>query len=1116
MLSARSHRRAGTLVLAVRPAGVVVLALCLLGLLGGTAWGASEGVGWQVTSNALPTNLTPGHRGTIEVAVYNVGAADSTGTITVTDTLPAGVEAVEAGELIQEERPEEPAIGHERWGCSGSTVVTCTSIPAGLPSFAGGGGVPQRAGSAFGVSHLTPLIGIAVRVAPSAVEGPAVNRVSVAGGGAAGAASSSDPVRISSTPAGFGVAGWDAWFSNPDGTLDTQAGSHPYGATFDIALPTTLSDGRTVDIGGAVPAGGKEARDITVGLPPGVLADPGATPRCTRRQLELFSCPGDSQVGYMETSTAFRVATPLQVFNMVPPSGTPLELGFDVLGIITYLDAGVRSGGDYGATTRANNNLQGEVQNVRLTLWGVPGDPSHNPWRTRASEGCTEYDQPNAPPSICRLPERNPKAFLTLPVACEGPQTLSIAVNAWQDTELTGGTSIQTHDANGTPAGWEGCEHLSFHPSLGTALDTARADTPAGLTVDVRFPLEGFDEPGGLVPSDMKSATVTLPEGLVVNPGQANGLVACGETEASLHHKPSGEENDEAPSCPAASALGTARITSPLLEADLEKEVVGSVYLLQSNPPDLKLLVAGSADGVNVKSIGTVHLDESTGRLTAVFQNTPQLPVSDIKLAFNGGPQAAVLTPRACGVFTTTSDFAPWSTGVPDATPSALFALSEGAGGGACPNGEPFAPQANAGMVNNQAGGFSALSATFNRQDSEQDVSSVSVTTPPGLLAILKSVERCPEPQASLGACGAGSLIGHTTVGVGAGPDPLYVQGGQVFLTGPYKGAPFGLSIVVPAVAGPFNLGNVVVRAAINVDPHTAQATISSDPLPRILDGVPLQVKTVNVTIDRAGFMFNPTNCEPLAVTGALTSVHGATSAGSTRYQAANCANLPFKPTFMVSTQAKTSKSRGASLSVRYTSGAGQANTRAVDVTLPKQLPARLTTIQQACTEKAFAANPASCPAASVIGTAMATTPILASPATGPVYLVSHGGAAFPDVVAILQDEGVTVVLTGNVNIKKQITSASFDTVPDVPISTFQMVLPEGPHSGLAAVVPAQAKGSLCGQSLTMPTTLTGQNGAVVKQTTKIAVTGCPKAKKKAKPRHRGRRTRTTARTRKK
>ncbi len=1095
MLSARSHRRAVHLV------GVVVLAVCLLGSLGSPAWGASEGAGWEVASNALPTNLTPGHRGLIEVAVYNVGAASSSGPITVTDTLPPGVEAVE----VQK-------IGHERWECSGSAVVTCTSIPSGLPSFVGGGGVPQYDGepsSSFGVSHLTPLIGIAVKVAPGATEGRVVNRVSVAGGGATGAASSSDPMTISSAPAGFGVAGWDAWFSNADGTLDTQSGSHPYGATFDIAFPTALAQEGShagVSPGEIASAGGDEPRDIAVGLPPGLVADPGATPRCTHRQLELFSCPGNSQVGYAETITTLRINAQVQVFNMVPPSGVPLELGFDVLGIVTYLDASVRSGGDYGATTSANNNIQAEIQNVRLTLWGVPGDPSHNTWRTRAPTGCTEYDQPETPPSICRLPEPNPKAFLTLPVACEGPQALSLAVNAWQDTALAGEARIQTHDANGTPVGWEGCEDLRFEPSLGTALDTARADTPAGLTVDVHFPLEGFDEPEGLVPSDMKSATVTLPEGLVVNPGQADGLVACGETEASLRHKPNGEENDEAPSCPAASAVGTARINSPLLEADEEKEIAGNVYLLQSNPPDLKLLIAGSADGVNVKSVGTVHLDESTGRLTAVFQNTPQLPVSDIKLAFNGGSRAALLTPRTCGVFTTTSDFAPWSAGVPNATPSALFGVSEGVGGGACANGEPFAPQANTGMVNNQAGGFSALSATLGRQDNEQDVSSVSVTTPPGLLAMLKSVERCPEPQANLGTCGAGSLIGHTTVGVGAGPDPFYVQGGQVFLTGPYRGAPFGLSIVVPAIAGPFNLGNVVVRAAINVDPHTAQATISSDPLPRILDGVPLQVKTVNVTIDRAGFMFNPTSCEPLAVTGTLTSVHGATSAVSTRFQAANCANLPFKPTFTVSTQAATSKKSGASLDVKVGYPAGsEANIRGVAVTLPKQLPSRLTTIQQACPHATFDANPASCPAGSVIGTATANTPVLASPVTGPAYLVSHGGAAFPDLVLILQGEGVRLELVGSINIKHGVTSSAFDSVPDAPISSFELKLPEGPHSGLAAVLPPKARGSLCGTALTMPTTLTGQNGAVVKQTTKIAVTGCAKAKKKgkAKPKHR-------------
>jgi hypothetical protein len=1074
-----------------------------VGLLGAPA-GASEGAGWEAFSTALPTNLVPGHRGTIEVGVYNVGAGSSRGPITVTDTLPPGLEAIEAGELLRESYAEEPRIGHERWECSGSTVVTCTNIPSGLPRFAGGGGVPQRNPSFFGnLTHLTPIIGIAVKVAPNAVEGTAVNRVSVAGGRAADTASSADPVTISSSPAGFGVAGFDGWFSNADGTLDTQAGSHPYTATFDITLPTTLSQRRQL-----VSAGGKEARDIVTSLPPGLVADAAATPRCTRKELELqSSCPGASQVGYLRlvAGSPEREEGILQVFNMVPPPGVPVELGFEDLEIDTYIDAAVRSGGDYGATTHTNNTAQVENQSVALTLWGVPGDPSHNSWRTIAQEGCTEFDQP--PPaqllSICKLPEPNPKAFLTLPVACEGPQRLSLFVNSWQDTALTGEKSIVTHDANETPTGWEGCEHLRFDPSLSTALDTSRVDTPAGLTVDLHFPLEGFDEPESLVPSDMKDATVTLPEGLVVNPGLANGLVECGETEASLRTLPDGQENTGPAVCPAASRVGTAKIKSPLLEVDAEKEIEGGVYLLGSSPPDVKLLIAGSGDGVNIKSVGTVHLDTATGRLTTTFQNTPQLPSSDIDLSFNGGPTGALITPRACGVFTTSSDLTPWSTpATPDATPSAAFGLGEGVGGGACPNGEPFAPSMVAGTVSNQAGGFSPLSVTFTRQDSEQDVSGVSVVTPPGLLPILKGVERCAEPQASQGACGPNSLIGHTTVAVGAGPDPLYVQGGQVFLTGPYKGAPFGLSIVVPAVAGPFNLGNVVVRAAISIDPHTAQPTIVSDPLPAILDGVPLQIKTINVTIDRSGFMFNPTDCAPLAVTGTLTSVHGATAPVSSRFQAANCAVLPFKPSFKVATQAKTSKKNGASLDVRVGSGGGQANIAKVAVSLPKQLPSRLTTIQQACTQAVFAANPASCPAGSNIGTATATTPVLANPLTGPAYLVSHGGAAFPDLVIILQGEGVTLDLVGNINIKHGVTSSTFASVPDAPIDSFELSLPEGPHSGLAAVLPAKAKGRMCGQSLTMPTTLTGQNGAVIKQTTKIAVTGCPKAKKATTPRH--------------
>ncbi|HEV3071341.1 MAG TPA: hypothetical protein VGY76_07955 [Solirubrobacteraceae bacterium] len=1088
-----------------------VLGACVVGVWCAPAWAEGAGAGWEVTSTALPTNLTPGHKGTIEVGVYNVGAASSNGPITVTDTLPPGVEAIEAGELArtyQQQFPEETHVGHERWECSGSTVVTCTSIPAGLPSFAGGGGLPEVAGESegpLGLTHMTPILDIVVKVAPNAVEGKSVNRVSVAGGGAAEAASSADPLTIASTPAGFGVAGFDGWFSNADGTLDRQAGSHPYAATFEIKLPTALNQESALGS-----AGGKEPRDIAVSLPPGLVGDPGATPRCTHQELEhLFSanaCPGDSQVGYLSVLAAPYAANPFQVFNMVPPRGVPVELGINVLGIITYLDAGVRSGGDYGATTRANNNIQGEVQSVRVTLWGVPGDPSHNSWRTRDPRGCSEFDQLGQRSSVCKLPEANPKAFLTMPVSCEGPGRLSLFVNSWQNTALTGEASVPVHDASGAPMRMGGCEDLRFDPSIGTALDTGRVDSPAGLAVHVHFPLEGFDEPESLVPSDMKDAVVTLPEGLVVNPGQATGLVLCGETEASLRTLPGGGENDGPAVCPAASRVGSARIKSPLLEVDPEKEIEGSVYLLGSNPPDLKLLVAGSADGVNIKSVGTVHMDTTTGRLTATFQNTPQQPVSDIDLSFNGGSRGALITPRSCGVFTTSSDITPWSApGTPDAFPTAQFGINEGPSGGACPNGEPFGPSAVAGTTSNQAGGFSPLTLTLSRQDGEQDVNGVSVTLPPGLLPVLKGVERCPEPQAAQGTCGANSLIGHTTVAVGAGPDPLYVQGGQVFLTGPYKGAPFGLSVVVPAVAGPFNLGNVVVRAAISIDAHTGQPTIVSDPFPRILDGVPLQIKMLNVTTDRSGFTFNPTNCEPLSITGSVTSTQGATVGLSSRFQAAGCQGLPFKPLFAVSTQAGTSKKQGASLNVRVgSSSSSQANIRSVAVTLPKQLPSRLTTIQQACAQAVFATNPAGCPAGSNIGTATVNTPVLPNPLSGPVYLVSHGGAAFPDVVVILQGEGVTLDLVGSIDIKHGVTSSTFASVPDAPVTSFAMSLPEGPHSALAAVLPTKAKGSLCGTALRMPTTLTGQNGAVLKQNTKIAVTGCPKARKKGRARKRG------------
>jgi uncharacterized repeat protein (TIGR01451 family) len=1079
-----------------RLAAVFAVSVCAVGLLCVPAFAVAGTPGWEVTSTAFPTHLRPGGEGHLEIDVFNVGAAHSAGPVTVTDTLPPGVTATSAGYTEFNIEGEPFAL----WDCSGASVVTCTSDPVNLPS------IPAHltANGSSGLLLEGPRVqlGIAVQVAPG-VEGTLANEVSVSGGGALAPASVSEPIVFSSTSvSSFGFSGWDGWFSNPDGTAATQAGSHPYEASFGFQLNTAAKEPSNQN---TVHTAGGHVRHVDVSLPPGLVGNPTAVPQCSRQLLNGGepSCPVSTMIGVASADAAgsvteiagelLPISLHFPVYNMVPPPGMPAEFGIDVLGIPVLLDAGVRSGSDYGITEHINNFPPNRpVMTGQVTLWGEPADPRHDFERYAQPAGSESYCNGGCSISAVRKP------FLTLPTSCGAPLGYSIAGGPWETLEEAE-AEFFGHDGSHAPVGLTGCEHLSFNPTVAVAPETSAADTPTGLTVDVGVPQDGLASPEGLASADLKDARVVLPRGVVVNPGRANGLSACQTAESGL-----GTEGPAA--CPASSRIGSVRITTPLLSEKIE----GGVYVLQSNPPDLKLLVAGSGDGVNVKVVANVHMDESTGQLTTTFTELPQVPVSDIKLSLDGGSRGALLTPRACGTFTTTADFTPWSTpATPDALLNSGFAVSSSVGGGACPGGEPFSPAMTAGSVDNRAGAFSVFSVTFSRQDDEQDLGAISVTTPPGLLALLKSAERCPEPMASQGACGANNLIGHTSVAVGAGPAPLWVQGGEVFLTGPYKGAPFGLSVVVHAIAGPFDLGNVVVRAAINVDPRTAQPTIVSDPLPRVLDGVPVQIEKVNVTIDRAGFMFNPTSCDPLAVTGTVTSTQGATAGVSSRFQAADCASLGFHPSFTASTRAATSKKNGASLDVKvaYPAG-GQANIRSTAVVLPKQLPARLTTIQQACPEAVFAANPASCPAGSNIGTATASTPVLANSLSGPAYLVSHGGAAFPDVTLVLQGEGVTLVLVGSVNIKHGITSSTFASIPDAPISSFELNLPEGPHSGLAAVVPAKAKGSLCGTSLSMPTTITGQNGAQIKQNTRIVVTGCPKAKpkKKAKKHRKGKR----------
>jgi hypothetical protein len=871
--------------------------------------------------------------------------------------------------------------------------------------------------------------------------------------------------------------------TNENGMPDTQAGSHPYTETYTFELDSAPNPEGTL-----VPVGG-EVKDLDVILAPGVIGDPNAMPQCTRQQFdaEVYGCPPSTQIG-IDTVGIGGPGTltllTLPVYNIVPPPGVPAEFAFNAFGIHGILDFAVRPGSEqYGLTAHVYNITQRNIIYDSFTAWGVPSDPSHD--AQRQGLDCISGG--------CSVNGTAVKSFLTLPASCSDPLKFSIAATTWQEP-----TAAPVTDSTETPS-MTGCEHFSFGPSIAIAPDTSHADTPAGLTAEVMLP----EDPGltsaseGRTAVDVQNTTVTLPAGVVINPGQAAGLEACQPAQEGL------EEPEGPPSCPAGSKVGTDSISTPLLPDKLE----GNVYVLQSNPPNLELLVAASADGVNLKLIGDVHLDPVSGRLTTTFSGTPDLPFTDFKLSFSGGAQAALSTPTACGVYTTASDFTPWSSPfTADVFSGSAFAIESGAdGSSACPSSPlPFSPSMTAGATTDQAGGFTDFSMLLQRGDGQQRIERLQFKTPEGLLGKISGVPLCPEPQAARGTCPAASQIGHTVVEAGAGPYPLVVpQPGQppapIYLTGPYEGASFGLSIVTPVIAGPFNLGTIVTRASIAVDPKTAQITVTTDPLPQIVDGVPTDLRTIDAVIDRADFMFNPTSCEPLSFSGTTSSSEGASAPLSSPFQVGSCRSLAFKPDFKVSTLGKTSKAEGASLDAKViyptgTLGANQAssqsNIQSVKVDLPKQLPSRLTTLQKACLAATFETNPAACPAASRIGVVRANTPVLPVQLSGPVYFVSHGNEAFPSLVIVLQGDGVRVDLTAATFISKAgITSSTFKSIPDVPISSFELYLPEGKFSALAA------NGDLCTSKLAMPTAFTAQNSAVIHESTPISVTGCPKAK---------------------
>jgi hypothetical protein len=1081
----------GTVTVSGGPGGSGALKVSSVGKGADQTVGAIE-VGLAIGGKVEAKVLTLGRAdGQIVVTASNLGTANATGVsapMSIVDKLPVGLEAV-AIEGFSEEAKE---IGnHLPLECE-LTSLSC-NFTGVLPPY----------------EQLQVRISVVVKKGATSGE---VNEATVSGGGASSSASAEHKVAIGGTPDQFGVEDYEMSPEQEGGAPDKQAGSHPFQLTTTLILNQSFEATQPPAL----------AKDLNFKLPAGLIGNPTVFPQCTDTQFlktESFinECPSKTAVGvaavtvFIPSLTKEVATAEVPLFNLKPNVGEPARFGFDALNVPVVLDTSVRTGEDYGVTVSVDNITEtATFFGSRFAFRGVPGDPRHDSTR---GWGCIRDEllahQSGVAP-CAPLGEEHPPPLLSLPTSCTGPLQTSVEADSWQQQ----GAFDSVGASEALPA-LAGCNRLQFTPSISVAPDSQAGSTPTGLNVDVHVPQQVSLDTEGLSEADVKDTTVALPSGVALNPAAADGLQAC--TDVAEAGRPEGEielHNALQPSCPEASKVGTVEIATPLLANPL----TGYAYLAAQNANPFGSLVAlyvvveDPVSGTLVKLAGEVKPDPVTGQLISTFENTPQLPFEDFKLHFFGGNRAPLTTPALCGAYTTNASIVPWSfeEGGHPAESSSTFDVTSGPNGSPCKSPLPFAPSLTAGTTSIQAGGFSPFTMTMSREDGQQSLQAISLKMPPGLSGLLASVKLCGEPQADQGTCGPESEIGETTVSVGVGGDPFSVKGGKVFITGGYDGAPYGLSIVNPAKAGPYDLEAgtpcdcVVVRAKIEVDPTTAALTISSDnsgphKIPSILDGIPLQIQHVNVTINRPGFTFNPTNCNPMSITGSLSSTEGASAALSVPLQVTNCAVLGFKPAFSVSTAGKTSRAKGASLHVKlvYPKApfGSQANIAKVKVDLPKQLPSQLKTLQKACPAATFDANPADCDPESKVGEAKATTPLLPVPLTGPVYFVSYGDAKFPELVIVLSGYGTTVQLHAETYIdeKTGVTSSTFRTIPDVPVGVFELTLPQGKFPALAA------NGNLCKDKLKMPTAFTAQNGATIKQSTPISVTGCPKAVKKKK-----------------
>jgi hypothetical protein len=832
-----------------------------------------------------------------------------------------------------------------------------------------------------------------------------------------------------------------------DGQFSRTAGAHSDLTTTFTLTTKEFLPGRTGPV--------EDPRDVKVDLPPGLVGNPTAAATCSAAQLSAGQgggyaiCPIESQIGFATVDIG-ESDLELPVFNMERTDELPALFALNYAGVIIRFQPRVRNS-DYGITTVVPSIAQAlPIVGIGLTVWAVPADPSHDPLR---------YDPqkfgPGAP-GFGVASKGVPAPFLTNPTSCPAAPTVTHgAANSWQHPETFVHASFD-RDPAGIPFIWKDCGRVPFRPSITVQAGTHRAASPTGL--DVRIDVPQVQDPQGIASAHVRKIVTELPSGMTVSPSAVAGLGACSLAEIKLG-------SDEPPNCPDSAKIGNVTIRVPLLDKPLEGEVI--LARQKENPfnSTFAIYLFAKGPGFYLRIPGELDVDKRTGELKTVFSDLPQQPFSEVQLDFRGGPTAPLITPDVCGTYRTHTVITSWSSPDPVAI-DAPMTIDEG-----CSGKGSFNPQLQAGVANPVAGAKSPLTIRIKRQDGEQNLSRFDVTLPQGELASLKGVGVCPEALAPSGNCPKASQVGISTTAIGTGAFPLFIpQPGKsptaLYLAGPYKGSPYSLVALVPAQSGPFDFGNIVVRTAINLNPVTAQVIAESDPLPQILEGVPIQYRDVRIEVQKPDFTVNPTSCEQRFVKTNIYSTQGAVAHPQVPTKVGDCASLAFGPKLAFKLKGGTNRGDFQALTATLTTGRKEANIAKAAVTLPHSEFLEQGHIGTVCTRVQFAAK--KCPDASIYGTAEATTPLLDQPLRGPVYLRSSDHA-LPDLVAALNGQ-FDIELAGRIDSVNGGIRNTFEVVPDAPVTKFVLRMKGGQKSLLVnsrnlCKAPSQADVKLVGQN---------------------------------------------------